>query len=120
MSQAKSLSAIDSSWILLSAQGQHPCAKGRRASLTSVPSFGIVSLNLDKITGESIIRLFKRLAADKGLAILLTTHNTLFGHEVDRAITLEDGRIVKEEELRATRGPTAHSLPEHEQPVQLH
>ena len=54
--------------------------------------------NLDKVTGESIIQLFKRLAADKGLAILLTTHNPAFGHEADRAITLEDGRIVKEED----------------------
>lgn len=52
--------------------------------------------NLDKTTGESIIALFKRLAAEEGLAILLTTHNTAFGEEADRAITLEDGRIVKE------------------------
>ncbi|MBL8240862.1 MAG: ABC transporter ATP-binding protein [Bryobacterales bacterium] len=53
--------------------------------------------NLDKATGESIIALFKKLAAEEGLAILLTTHNTVFGAEADRAITLEDGRIVKEE-----------------------
>lgn len=52
--------------------------------------------NLDKATGESIIALFKRLAAEEGLAVLLTTHNTAFGEEADRAITLEDGRIVKE------------------------
>jgi putative ABC transport system ATP-binding protein len=52
--------------------------------------------NLDKTTGESIIALFKRLAAEEGLAVLLTTHNTAFGEEADRAITLEDGRIVKE------------------------
>ena len=56
--------------------------------------------NLDKVTGESIIKLFKQLAAEKGLAILITTHNPLFGYEADRAITLEDGRIVKQEELR--------------------
>jgi putative ABC transport system ATP-binding protein len=56
--------------------------------------------NLDKATGESIIALFKRLAAEKGLAILITTHNTAFGYEADRAITLEDGQIVKEEDLR--------------------
>lgn len=55
--------------------------------------------NLDKTTGESIIALFKRLAVEEGLAILLTTHNTAFGAEADRAITLEDGRIVKEEQL---------------------
>ena len=52
--------------------------------------------NLDRATGEAIIALFKRLAAEEGLAILLTTHNTVFGAEADRAITLEDGRIVKE------------------------
>ena len=56
--------------------------------------------NLDKATGESIITLFKHLAADKGLAILITTHNAVFGYETDRAITLEDGRIIKEEDLR--------------------
>ena len=56
--------------------------------------------NLDRVTGETIIELFKRLAADKGLAILITTHNPVFGYEADRAITLEDGRIVKEEDLR--------------------
>jgi putative ABC transport system ATP-binding protein len=55
--------------------------------------------NLDKKTGESIISLFKRLAAEEGLAILLTTHNTAFGAEADRVITLEDGRIVREENL---------------------
>jgi putative ABC transport system ATP-binding protein len=59
--------------------------------------------NLDKATGESIIELFKRLAAEKGLAILLTTHNAVFGHEADRLITLEDGRIVKEDNFGKER-----------------
>ena len=34
---------------------------------------------------------------EKGLAILLTTHNAAFGYEADRVITLQDGKIVKEE-----------------------
>jgi putative ABC transport system ATP-binding protein len=50
--------------------------------------------NLDKATGTTIIGLFKKLAAEEGIAILLTTHNTVFGAEADRAITLEDGRAV--------------------------
>lgn len=50
--------------------------------------------NLDKATGGSIIALFKKLVKEDGLAILLTTHNTVFGSQADRAITLEDGRIV--------------------------
>jgi putative ABC transport system ATP-binding protein len=65
--------------------------------------------NLDKATGESIIALFKRLAKDRGLAILLTTHNTAFGYEADRVITLEDGRIVKEE--RPEKGPAEQGQP---------
>lgn len=56
--------------------------------------------NLDKVTGETIIELFRKLAAEKGLAILLTTHNTAFGERAERVITLEDGRIVKEEDMR--------------------
>src|SRR4051794_2951271 len=53
--------------------------------------------NLDSATGESIIQLFKNLAAERSLAILLTTHNAAFGYEADRVVTLQDGRIVKEE-----------------------
>jgi putative ABC transport system ATP-binding protein len=61
--------------------------------------------NLDKATGESIIELFKRLAADEGLAIIITTHNPVFGYQADRVITLEDGRIVKLEEPRDDGSP---------------
>src|SRR6185295_13807858 len=63
--------------------------------------------NLDRATGESIIALFKKLAADKGLAILLTTHNAAFGYEADRVITMEDGRIVKEEVPHSSVGANA-------------
>jgi putative ABC transport system ATP-binding protein len=57
--------------------------------------------NLDKKTGESIIALFRKLSSEQGLAILLTTHNTVFGSEADRAITLEDGKILREETIRS-------------------
>jgi putative ABC transport system ATP-binding protein len=50
--------------------------------------------NLDSVTGESIIALFQKLAREQGLAILLTTHNPVFGAAADRSITLRDGRIV--------------------------
>jgi putative ABC transport system ATP-binding protein len=59
--------------------------------------------NLDTATGRQIVDLFKRLAAEKGLAILLTTHNPVFGNEADRVITLRDGRIVREEPGSGTR-----------------
>jgi ABC-type lipoprotein export system ATPase subunit len=51
---------------------------------------------LDKATGESIFGLFKELT-QKGLAIIITTHNMAFGYEADRVMTLEDGKILKEE-----------------------
>ena len=59
--------------------------------------------NLDKTTGESIVALFRRLAAEEGLTILLTTHNTAFGAEADRAIILEDGRIVSDQRRHPTK-----------------
>jgi|SRR5579883_2181660 len=61
--------------------------------------------NLDTKTGEAIIDLFQRLAEEKGIAILLTTHNPAFGYRADRVITLSDGRIVREE--RPLYTPTA-------------
>lgn len=53
--------------------------------------------NLDKASGEAIFQLFRKLVKEKGLTIIITTHNTVFGYEADRVITLEDGKIVKEE-----------------------
>ncbi|MBI3555338.1 MAG: ABC transporter ATP-binding protein [Deltaproteobacteria bacterium] len=53
--------------------------------------------NLDRVSGEAIFQLFKKLVNEKGLAIIITTHNMAFGYEADRVITLEDGKIVKEE-----------------------
>jgi ABC-type lipoprotein export system ATPase subunit len=57
--------------------------------------------NLDKATGEAIFALFRRLVREKGLTIVVTTHNTALGYESDRVVTLEDGRIVKEEKPAA-------------------
>jgi len=53
--------------------------------------------NLDRATGEGVFALFQRLCREEGLSVLITTHNTSFGYAADRVITLEDGRILKEE-----------------------
>lgn len=53
--------------------------------------------NLDRASGEAIFQLFRKLVKEKGLTIIITTHNIVFGYEADRVITLEDGKIVKEE-----------------------
>jgi putative ABC transport system ATP-binding protein len=52
--------------------------------------------NLDRATGEKIFELFKALTR-QGLTVLITTHNLAFGYQADRVITLEDGRVVREE-----------------------
>lgn len=53
--------------------------------------------NLDKHTGEAIFTLLHNLVRDQGLTVILTTHNLALGYQADRIMTLEDGRIVKEE-----------------------
>jgi putative ABC transport system ATP-binding protein len=64
--------------------------------------------NLDKATGESIVALFKQLAAEKNIAILLTTHNLALTAAADRVITLEDGRIVSAHDIRG--GPSVSPM----------
>lgn len=53
--------------------------------------------NLDRANGEAIFSLFRRLIESEGLAIIVTTHNNHLSSQADRIITLEDGRIVREE-----------------------
>lgn len=53
--------------------------------------------NLDKANGESIFALFRELCVREGLAVIITTHNLALGYQADRVVTLEDGRILKEE-----------------------
>lgn len=56
--------------------------------------------NLDKATGEAIFSLLRELATAHGLSVIITTHNLALAHQADRIITLEDGRILKEEKGR--------------------
>lgn len=57
--------------------------------------------NLDRTTGESIFALFRKLVKTEGLTIIITTHNLTFGYQSDRVITLEDGKVVREERGRS-------------------
>lgn len=53
--------------------------------------------NLDRANGEALFVLFRRLIEQEGLAIVVTTHNLHLAEQADRIITLEDGRIIREE-----------------------
>ncbi len=57
--------------------------------------------NLDKANGDAIFRLFRKLCREQGLTMIVTTHNLALGYEADRVITLEDGRILREERGRS-------------------
>ena len=50
--------------------------------------------NLDSYNSENVLAIFKQLAADQGLTLLIVTHDHDFAARTDRIITMEDGRIV--------------------------
>lgn len=56
--------------------------------------------NLDKKNSEAIFELFRKLCREKGLTILITTHNLHLGYQADRIFTLEDGKVVNIEEKK--------------------
>lgn len=51
--------------------------------------------NLDTLTRDTIINLFKELNKKKNLTILLATHDHDLLQHVERTIRLEDGRIIE-------------------------
>ena len=51
--------------------------------------------NLDTVSGNSIIELFKELNS-KGQTIVMVTHEPEYAKYCDRVVYLEDGRIVRE------------------------
>ena len=55
---------------------------------------------LDSETGRKVMDLFQELNREKGITIILITHSTELAEETGRIITLKDGRIIKEHNLR--------------------
>lgn len=66
---------------------------------------------LDKKSGREVVDLLHDLAKQKGVAILLVTHDNRILDIADRILTLDDGRIVTfTEGLTANAGQMLHSL----------
>jgi len=53
--------------------------------------------NLDAKTGAEILELLCRLNREKNITVLAVTHSEVFAARADRRITLENGRIVRDE-----------------------
>jgi putative ABC transport system ATP-binding protein len=53
--------------------------------------------NLDSKTGKEIIEIFKKLNEEKGITIILVTHDPGVSQAARRRIYLRDGQIIKED-----------------------
>jgi putative ABC transport system ATP-binding protein len=51
--------------------------------------------NLDRVTGEEVVRLLEALNAD-GMTLIVVTHDHALGARARRQIQMEDGRIVRD------------------------
>ncbi|MBK7600221.1 MAG: ABC transporter ATP-binding protein [Acidobacteria bacterium] len=59
--------------------------------------------NLDSHTGEEILTLLDNLHREYNTTVLMVTHNEEAAAYCDRVLRLRDGRVVKEEVVKATR-----------------
>jgi lipoprotein-releasing system ATP-binding protein len=57
--------------------------------------------NLDRHNGEVVAEVFRELAA-QGQTIVMVTHDQSLARQADRMVTMEDGRVIRDEWLRAT------------------
>ncbi len=55
--------------------------------------------DLDSQNAEEITALLRRLNRERGLSLLIVTHDLVVGRATDRIITMRDGLIVPEDEL---------------------
>lgn len=50
--------------------------------------------NLDSHNAENVFNIFKGLSDDKGLSLLIVTHDEDFAKKTDRIIRMGDGKII--------------------------
>jgi putative ABC transport system ATP-binding protein len=55
---------------------------------------------LDKDSAAEVIDLLRRIGASRGMTTLLVTHDNRILDRADRILTLEDGRIVRDDRRR--------------------
>ena len=55
--------------------------------------------NLDSATGEKILHLFKDLNKQKGVTVIIITHDQHVAEETDRIVRLKDGKIIEDKKI---------------------
>ena len=50
--------------------------------------------NLDRKTGEEILRILRSLNAEQNLTIVMVTHDPAIAAQADRTVRLVEGRVV--------------------------
>ncbi len=53
--------------------------------------------NLDSTSGKEVMEILQRLNVERGITIVLVTHDPRIGHHAQRILHLFDGKIVREE-----------------------
>ena len=55
---------------------------------------------LDTVTGEKIVHLLREVNQQKGVTVLLVTHDPKIASESDRIVTLTDGKVASDRTLK--------------------
>jgi lipoprotein-releasing system ATP-binding protein len=50
--------------------------------------------NLDSKNGETVVEIFRRLAEEEGIAVVMVTHEMSFAARTHRQVQLRDGKVV--------------------------
>jgi putative ABC transport system ATP-binding protein len=72
--------------------------------------------NLDSQRGRKMLELLREISHERGMAILLATHDAQAAEIADRAVTLRDGKLHDHAEAEPLRPPRDAALPGSEAP----
>ena len=68
--------------------------------------------NLDSVAGEEVMRIFQELNEQRGITILLVTHEQDIAEHCRRIVRLQDGQVVSDEPVPDPRQAQRPSAPE--------